>query len=541
MRYRKILKTVALLGAALSISGCKKRGDEVGGEATIQIKAYKGGYGTDFLHEIAKKFVEMYPNYKVQFLDESAVLDGEKAAAEISVPKKNQTDLYFVTGVDINYLIKRSSSVLGKRDQTLLEPLDDIFEGKAININKQEETQTIKSRFFKGFEDLCRYNGEFPKWRGKMFTLPWAESSTGLFMNKTVLDRYNIDIPLTSNEFILAVEKIYAEGGANNNYAFSWGGSNASGYWQYLYETWFAQYSGVKAFNNFMNCDPGNGKIREEGYKVYEDAGILKSFEAMFPILDLNYSPNGSRSMTHIEAQTDFINGKTAFMINGDWILNEMKGYYYEQAKNIQMIGAPILSSIGTEIGLSDAQLHSLVVMIDEHKTNDQIKTVLPSLSDANIARVRNARSVHDTIGIGHNILIPSYSDAKDAAKLFVKFMFSNDGCRIFRNFANANLPLTYEVQSGDSNTLFQQSLDKIRNYDEPTIVTSVASYNGVRDTGRILTFNSTAWATPYTFLYIMLDKASSSPAFSPSLIYNDEKAYVHSQWTTYMAFIDWL
>ena len=542
MKIKNFLLPLILVSSASLVSGCRNKKNQVGGAQTIQIKAYKGGYGTDFLHEMADKYHEAHPEISFSFLDESVLIDGEKAAAEIAVPKKNQVDLYFVTGVDINYLVKKSSSVLNKRDEVLLEPLDSIFEGKAVGLDGKEEEATIKSRFFNGFEELCKYDGEFPKWRGTMFTLPWAEATTGIFMNKSVLDKYGVSIPLTSNEFISAVQTIYTAGKPNNNYPFSWGGGNAAGYWQYLYETWFAQYSGQQKFYNFQMCDPGNGKIVQEGYKVYEDAGILKALEAMFPILDLNYSPNGSRTQQHTEAQTDFITGKTAFMIDGDWLMNEMKEYYYEQGKEIMMLRAPILSSIGSEIGISDAQLHTLVESIDNHLSNTEIKVLIPSLSDESIERVRSARSVHDTIGIGHNILIPSYADAKDAAKEFVKFFYSNDGCRIFRNFANANLPLTYQTKEGDKNTPFQQSLDKVRDYDNPQIVTSVASYNGVRTTPspQILTFNYSAWVTPYTFVYIMLDKTNDQ-AFTPESIFNGEKDYVRSQWNSWMIYIDYL
>ncbi len=539
---RYLLPLIATSTALLSVTGCTNS-VKVGGEATIQIKSYKGGYGTDFLHEMIKQYHEAHPDISFEIVEETALIDGEKAAAEIAIPKKNQIDLYFITGLDVNYLVKRSSSVLNKRDVTLLEPLDDIFESKAVGLDGKEEEETIKSRFFGGFEDLIRYEGEFPRWRGTMFTLPWADAMTGLFANKKVLDKYNVEIPLTSNEFVQAVQTIYTNGVSQDNYPFSWGGANAAGYWQYLYETWFAQYSGVQNFNNFMKCDPGNGKIVEEGYKVYDDQGILKGLEAMFDILDLNYSPKGSRSKTHMEAQTEFFTGRSAFMIDGDWIVNEMKRDYSEQGKDIMMIGAPVLSSIGEEIGITDAQLHDLVEMIDEHKSNAEIKAAISGLTDDNIARVVAARSIHDTVGIGHQIVIPSYADAKEAAKDFVRFFYSNDGCRIFRNYANANLPLSYHTEEGDVNSSFLQSLDKVRNYDNPTIVTSVASYNGVRNTPTpaIYMFNYSAWQTPYTFMYIMIDKASSNPVFTPSKIFNEEKTYVKNKWSEFMIYIDYL
>lgn len=543
MKIKKLLLPAILASlATVAMVGCGKK-IEAGGDSVIQIKAYKGGYGTDFIHEMADKFHSVHPEISFQFIEESDLVDGEKCGLEIAVPKKNEVDLYFVTGIDINYLIKRSSTVLGKRDVTLLEPLDDVFESKAIGLDGKEEEQTIKSRFFSGFEELCRYDGEFPRWRGTMFNLPWADASTGLFVNKAVLDKYNIEIPLTSNELTTAVEKLYLEGVPNGNYPFSWGGQNASGYWQYLYITWFAQYIGIEAFNRFMNCDPGNGKIVEEGYKVYDDVGILRALEAMFPILDLDYSPDGSRSKSHMQAQSEFVSGRSAFMCDGDWVLNEMKRDYYDKAKEIMMIGAPILSSIGEEIGITDAELHTLVECIDEHKTNAEIKALIPSLTDENIEWVVNARSTHNTVGIGHQMVIPSYSDAKEAAKLFIRFIYSNDGCRIFRNFANSNLPLSYEVKEGDTNTTFQRSLDKIRNYDNPQIFTSVAPFNGVRTTPspQILIFNYSAWSSPYTFLNIMQDKASSSPVLSPEKIFNQEKQFVQEQWPSRMIYIDYL
>ena len=220
-----------------------------------------------------------------------------------------------------------------------------------------------------------------------------------------------------------------------------------------------------------------------------------------------------------------------------------MKEYYYNQAKEIMMIGAPILSSIGTEIGITDQQLHTLVECIDDHQSNAEIKSILPTLSDDNIEWVRNARSVHGTIGIGHNILIPSYCDAKEAAKLFVRFLYSNDGCRIFRNYANANLPLSYVTQAGDKDTTFQKSLDKVRNYDNPQIITSVAAFNGVRTTPTppIYMFNYSSWQTPYTFLYIMIDKSKSSPIFTAQKIFDDEKTYVRGYWSRWMEYIDYL
>ena len=540
MNFRKAILPMAITCVSLlTLSGCKKV--KAGGASVIQIKAYKGGYGTDFLHQMADEFHSAHPDISFQFLEESASGLNDKAPNEIANPSKNQTDLYLLNGLDVDALIKKSYPTIPDRNQVFLEPLDDIFDSKAIGLDGKEEQQTIRERMFDGFAETCQYNGSFRQWVGKSFTLPWADASTGLFVNKPILDRYGLSVPLTSNELITTVQTIYANAISDGVYPFSWAGQNAAGYWLYLFETWFGQYSTKANFDRFMNCDPGNGKIVEEGYKVYQDQGILKALEAMYPILDLKYSAKGSASKTHIEAQSEFVRGKSVFMVDGEWLLNEMKRDYFEETKEIIMIGAPILSCIGEEIGITDAQLHTLVESIDNHLTNDEIKALIPSLSDENIERVLNARSIHDSIGPGHVMVIPSYSDAKEATKLFIRYMYSNDGCRTFRNYAYGNLPLSYQKKDGDKNTPFQQSLDKIIDYPNPQIVCSCAHFNYVREIGHMYIFNYGGWEHPNTFYNVMVDKNNATPSYTPQYMFETEAAHVKQEWSHFMQFINYL
>ena len=207
------------------------------------------------------------------------------------------------------------------------------------------------------------------------------------------------------------------------------------------------------------------------------------------------------------------------------------------------MLGAPILSSIGEEIGITDSQLHDLVKMIDEHRSNADIIAAIPSLNDAKIARVYNARCVYDSIGAAHTIVIPSYADAKDQAKLFVRYLYSNDGCRVFRNQTYSSLPLKYTKQEGDTNTPYQQSLDQIQSYGDPQMISSASLYNNVRSVAQLYNFNYSAWVHPSTFYAVMANKANSSAAikFTPEFIFESEQAYVRNNWSKYMSFVTWL
>ncbi|MCQ2742120.1 MAG: ABC transporter substrate-binding protein [Bacilli bacterium] len=536
MKVKKAMLAVVLgTIAAAALTSCGKK-TEVGGDNTIQIRVYKAGYGITWLEKMIEKYEAAFPDKKVKIEEASANMP-TKAKQEIMTPKTNQIDLYFTSNADLQTLIGKSQSVLRTDKKVLLEELSSILDSKAIGSDGREESQTIRERLFAGYEDSSTYQGLVEKWRGNVYKLPWADAVTGLFMNRSILEKYNIEVPLTSNELINAIKTIKTHTAADGIYPYSWAGGNASGYWSYLYETWFAQYSSATSFNNFMKCQPESGTIRDKGYQVYEDVGIKKSLEAMVELLDFDYSPDGSAQLDHMEAQDDFLSGKSAFMVDGDWLLNEMKGQDFDKAKNVEMLRTPILSSIGTDNGLTEEQLHNLVKAIDEKKDESEIKAIVPAATDQVIAKVKEARSIHDCLGASHDLIIPEYADAKEAAKHFVRFMYSNEGCRLFRNNAYANLPLKYDVQEGDTNTNFQKSIDNVYDFEKVNMITGEGCPNDIRAASSMRLFNVPTWVHPTTFYTIMLDKAEDKK-LNADYIFTKEKEYMTSNWSTYMSFI---
>lgn len=531
MAFKKYLSfaclSVILMGA---VAGCGNR-VVAGGEDTIQVRAFKGGYGDEWLKQAKIEFEKTFPGKKVEIVESSATVT-EKSKQEILVPKKNNIDLYFTNGSGFYNIIEQSKKILKTSKEVLLEDLTDVYNSKAIGFDGKEESETIANRMFSGYKEACQYNGDLAQWQGNIYKLPWADAMTGLCVNKSVLDKYGLEIPLTTNDLVNCITTIASHTATDKVYPYTWAGSNASGYWSYLFETWFAQYSTAENFYKFMKCEPANGDIVNNGYEVYQDTGILKSLEVMFEILDLKYSPNGSASMTHMEAQNKFLRGESAFIVDGDWVMDEMKEDYYEEAKEIIFAKAPIISVFGEEMGITDAQLHNVVKAIDEGKTDAEIKAIV-SLTDANIKRIRDARAIHNGIGVSHDMVIPSYSDAKDTAKLFIRFLYSNDGCRLFRNNAYSNLPLTYTIQEGDKNTPFQQSLDEIYK-GESVMVSGAADLNSVRQATMMYMFNVSEWQHPNTYKSIMVDK-NGAKAYSPEKIFQDEAKYMKSNWATYM------
>lgn len=529
---RKFLSLACLSTTVLAaLTGCSKITE--GGDSVIQVRVYNGGYGTAWLHEIANKFHDAFPQYTVKFEEESSLVS-QTAGNEMLTPNKNQIDLYFSNGSDVSTLISKSKGVLKTSNKTLLEPLNDIFESKAIGYNGKEESKTIKERFFLGYEEAMTYNGIVEKWHGNMYSLPWSDATTGVFVNKKVLDKYGLDLPLTSDEFVHTMEVIASHTKEDKVYPYSFGGNNAPGYWLYLYETWFAQYAGQESFMDFMRCDPGDGDIEHNGYKVYQNPAIYETLKVFEKFMKLDYSSNGSVNKMHTEAQNEFLRDKSAYFVNGEWLLHEMYGDYKDEAEQILMLKTPILSVIGTEAGLTDAQLHTVVQAIDEKKTNSEIQALIPTASDAFLARVREARSIHDCIGVGHTMQIPSSSDCIDATKKFIRFIYSEDGCRSFRNVAKGNMPLQYEINDTCDKTPFQLSVDNVLRCDNPRMVSGSIYLNDVREISQMYMFNVTAWQHPTTFKSMMINEG----VVTAEKIFNDEKAYMQSSWSKYMSYV---
>ena len=538
-------KLIALLlvfvMAAGLLAGCG--GDSAGGGSAggasgskkLVIKFYKGGYGEEWLRAMAEAFEEAYKDegYKV-VLEVKASGGGSVAEQELKLgPEKNDVDLYFASSVSIHNVLNYSKKVMREENVPLLEPLNDIYNAPAVGSDKQPESKTIKERTFKGFEDSYLYKGTNEAWKGQIFNLSEFASSTGLFVNTKVLEKYGVSIPNTTDEFASVVDTISEKGAADGVYPFTWAGNNAPGYWFYLWYNWFAQYSGVDAFNNWVATMPASGDVKNDGWQVYEDKGILEAFKAMEPLMNLDYSADGAVNFTHTEAQHYLMVGEAAFMVTGDWLLNEMKKDYFQEASaDVQMVKTPVASVIGKELGITDAQLSKAVSMIDEGKSNEDIVAAVSDLTEEGAQRIRDARSIYSSIGGELQIMIPAYGDAKDVAKLFVQFLYSEEGCRIVRDNAYALVPVTCDSYEVSEPTKFLESVVKTFDEGNATAIFMNKNNSAVRATSGMLEFNYSSFCLPNTFKSMMMDKTITA-----QYIYETELKYVKENWPNWVTY----
>ena len=470
---RKTAKKLASISLALCMGlpmvAC---GGGVGGhEGVCEVQAILAGYGTDWLEESVKVFNEMYKQegYKVEI---TLIDTATRLGSEILTPKRNTTDLYFDYTEQIKTAIDKSRSILGKDGGALLEDLTDVYEAKAVGVDKKEQGGAIKERINDYDIQLNRYTGTSKGYDG-IYGFPWYGGAVGMYVNKKVLTEkgYNLDSFLTTDG-VIEVSKALAPStadkshlNANNFFPVAWTGVS-SGYWAYWTQTLLAQYLGEKEYKDFYNFIPEGGEEQwiQSGWSVYQDRGIYEVLHVTEQLLDRDLAAPGTVSYDMIASQVRLMDGKALFMVSGDWIYKEMERDYEEYLDDVIPIKSPIISSLGVKLGLCgtthpepaypdnqadfveeyscaqcEAKLRSVIKAVDaQNKADAQIATEL-GVTEEQVSIVRERRGYYEDAG-GFSVVMPSYSDQKEVGKLFLRFLCSDDAIAIYRKEARANL-----------------------------------------------------------------------------------------------------
>ena len=554
---KNVKKIIALMLAVLSLvgvfTGCGGDGNTVEtnpdgeiAQGKTAIVAYNSvGYGHQWLEAIAEEFNKAYAEegYKVE-LKISMAYENNPSLEIGKGAERNDTDMY-LDAANLETLLEASDRTMRGEGAVLVDMKESVWNQPAIGFDKQEESKTVAERFTLN-TDYVYYNGKREDFHGGVYVLPTGmeQWSVGINVNPSVTAQYGYDannLPRTTDEFNAMCEKIAETSKDTGVYAYTWAGGNASGYLAYLYYEYFAQYTGYENFMNFIETKPFTGAtlddIKNDGWKIYEDQGILEAFKAMEPIMKPKFSANGTASMDHMTAQHQLLTGKAAFMIMGDWLLAQMKDQYFEEASQCILMKTPVLSVIGTECGISDAELSNAVKMIDEGKTNEEIMAVISGLDATETARIREARNIYGggEAVIRSGMAIPAYADGRDVAILFARFMCSEDAQRVIRN--QGYKINCYECESYDfeKETDYMKSVVANMNMGEGLYISMDNSLSIIRSNSNMLCFNHPTTGYPLVFKNMIMD---TTGIMSAENLYELEKDYAKQYWSTWTAYI---
>ena len=560
---KKIAKNVICMGLALcmgtSMVACGGGGgNKNSGVCEVKVKVV--GYGVDWLTEAVSQFNAMYESegYKVKV----TLADTDTGMnMEMQTPKRNTTDLYFDSYESIKPLIEKSRSVLGSNGGALLEDLSDVLSSKAIGKDKQEQGDAISERIESFEVDLCKYTGTYSGYDG-VYGLPWYGGSGGLYVNKKVLAQkgYTMDAFLTSNSVIEMTAALAPAADKrldrNEFFPVTWPGLSA-GYWMYWTNVLQAQYMGEEEYKNFYNLIPegGESEMISSGWTVYEDRGIYETLKVAETLTNKDWAVPGTASMNMISAQARLFEGTSLYMASGDWIYKEMEQDYAQYLDDVIAVKNPVISALGVKLGLCgqthaepafdkanfvedyscancETKLRAVVKAVDGTKTNAQIASE-EGVTEAQVATIRERRGYYNATN-GGAAIIPSYSDQKEVAKLFLRFLCSDDGIDIYEEHARANF-IVKRVNAHDVSKLSEVEASVYeRMYGANAKPTWTKSTSPVRVINGFSTYPA-GETDKGTFSSLSYSHISETPKFTAKSCYFDSVDIVRGNWA------DWL
>ena len=443
---KKIIAFFLVTVMTLSLAACggkdgDKKKDDYNGGKEVEISYWNSGMGTEFLEEMCKTFNEKQSDWYVYF---NATAASNAVTATYPLPDVDTIDLYMSGEVS---------------DLSMKVTLDDVLDSTADGDKK-----SIKEKF-----DASHLESEIAA-DGHYYSLTWGGGALAIVYNKTLFDKAGItEAPRTTDELTVACDKLLENGITPLTHFVDDTGS----YWDYIQEVWHAQYDGYDYYrNSFYGCKDEAGNSPSKDVLTKKD-GRYQVLKAMEQFITPEYILPGSNSQDHITMQTKFLNEEIGMMVNGSWLSNEMEST--GSVDNFGVMKTPVISSITDKLTTvkSDTLLRKLISAIDavadgkedisKYQSGDGYVVDGKQISAADWDTVKAARGMVAVNYPQQTLFIPSYSDAVDGAKEFLKFFYSDEGYKIFMDNLHYTLPMELsegEIDRSDWNG-FEVEMDK--------------------------------------------------------------------------------
>ena len=516
----KIVACLMSVLIALGMVACKKGEQISDDDKTLNIRVYKAGYGDDYVRALIAAFESTYveEGYKINIVSSDTTIQASAVTNELLLGENNGIDLYIAGNVTPDTLVTVSKA---NNMDMIAADLSDVYEATPIKADKTEEDITILEKLKNGYADYQRYDGDEEEYKGNYYGFTYRSSPCGFIVNTDLLQTYGLEVPKTTDELTACFAKISEKTAETGVYPTAWAGYNAHAYWIMVQDVWAAQYSGVENYNKFMSMSYSDNM--EEGWKVYEDKGWAESLNTLGTYVNLDNAMEKTINMDHTTAQHHFLSGEAVFMVNGAWLQNEMAANYLEQASGMTMIKTPVISSLGKKIGLAnDTVLSQIVGLVDEGKTVDEIVATVSGVTAGQVEAVKEARNIFYDWGCADTIVVNAYSKKVNLAKLFLRYIASDDAANLIYEYASSYTPFKSRAEIGetDSASAFMTSVREISETSGAQFI--YRNSNGLRHLFSINFFNK---------YDVIKDLASAKGSLSGETIMQDELKNVKEVW----------
>lgn len=428
-----VLCLVMTLAAVVGLVACDPDQQGGGGSGSISVHYSAGGFGKEWMTKISSDYkaltgvtVKWVPSYTTGEI-QSLVLNGQ-----------NQNDI-----------VMPLLNMYQAQDAGRLEDLTDVYES-----TPQGETKAIKDKMNQSLYEYIVAKD------GKRYQMFGSNSVSAFCYNIDTLNEAfgenNWQLPRTTNELLALANQLKTKG----YYAFSTS-TSINYYWDYVGNVWWAQYDGLESYRNYFQGKYYDAAANEWklGTGINDTDGRKFALETLSTFIKKSngYIHQLSDRMGFEEAQAAFLsNGyvdddtKVAFMVNGDWLENEMASWLLQNPQNIGMMRSPVISKLAEKLTTvqTEEKLSAIVKAVDEGKTSYE------GVSEEDFAAVRDARLMGYTATPNYPIGIPSYRPEakKKLAKDFLTYLYSDRAQKIYANeLQGLTMPAGFDVLSDSS------------------------------------------------------------------------------------------
>lgn len=429
MKKRILAVLLGLVTAFCSLSGCGGNSGKHS-ENEVVIKIWSSGTGVQFLIKATEAFNAKNTGYTVKYEDSSN-------------PKIIEND-FGKEGIDNADIWMYVIDAVATRIEEFADPLNDV-----LDATYSGESKKIGEKFKKSFLNELVYED------GNCYSLSYGGGWYGIVYNKNVVDGDKFVVPRTTDELEALVISLHDSKDVTMK---PWINFREGGYWTHMLEVWQAQYDTPDYVNNtFWKLDGGAEDPAPSKNVLTKEDGRYEALKVLDRILKPDYMVDGSNSITHTSAQTKYLHGEAVMMVNGSWLLNEMRNT--SGAKNsFVMMKSPVISSIvqkcptidGYDGGEPDEELSALIAAVDNAASAEEVPLTGEgyevSREDAN--RIYEARNLMSSNFDAHGIIVPKYATSKVGAKEFLKYFYSDENLKTY--WETTQLPMMIDYSNGN-------------------------------------------------------------------------------------------
>ena len=380
-----ILPLVAV-SAFLTLNACD---DTSRGENELYITVYDGGYGTEWIDQVATDYEEK-TGIKVIWNGDQSILD--RMQTELENPS---SDIY------MSHDISWQKYALSHK----IECLDDLYESEVEGTGK-----TFKQRLCGGAEEVSKLDD------GHYYKVCYTQGAGGLVYNKTMFEENGWSIPTTYDELVTLCQTINNAHIATDEPGqyvkpIGWSGADRQYYWDYIIYEWWAQLGGKMAIDKFKAYLGNDGRY-STGYQVFDPDNnhkeFIQAYQKWYDLIVKNPSFSNSKpqSAKLVSVNSMFANGQVAMIPYAQWAKYEIQ------------------QNSGTEFTFDIAMMKT------------------PKIS-------ATAQDYNYNVGFGDSIVIPSNipDESKTKAKDFLRYLAGKEACKTFVDKARgAFLAFDYSI-----------------------------------------------------------------------------------------------